>query len=592
VISVMPDTTRREVLAAHRQTYNRLRLGVGCASFLILANVFSAGPIWGQKLLQKAAPSPPAQQAAPTPPAQEIPRDPLGRDTPYGTVVGFLKAAEQADWERAAQFLDSKQPEPQKQEVARQLKLVMDKGLTLDLETLSKSPEGAPREDVRRTRNEIGTARIDSQSLLIFLDRIQPTANRPPYWLFSGETLVRVPDLAHNVEAPWFEAYIPKSLLENRLLGVPVLRWIEIPLVISIAFGFIWVVTWLLGSLMRGIFRLAHTSPIVLHVGFLGPVRLLILGYLFYAAAPLAHTLVARHIWRDDVAPAVAIVGFGWFLTRALDLVAELAVARFRRTDSLRRIAPLHLTRWALKTVVAVASMVAILYAVGINPTTVVTGLGLGGIALAFAAQKTIENVFGTVMIVADQPLRVGDFCKIGDSVGTIEDIGLRSTRVRTPDRTLLTVPNGQLASMIVENYASRERIWFHHVIGLRYETTADQLRDILAEIHTLLEEHPKVDSSSGRVRFIRLGGSSLDIEVVAYVLLADFAAFLEVQEELLLRIMDIIESAGTGIAFPSQTTYLAEDSGLDAKKRQAAMERIRRRREERGGHSKFVGAN
>ena len=103
-----------------------------------------------------------------------------------------------------------------------------------------------------------------------------------------------------------------------------------------------------------------------------------------------------------------------------------------------------------------------------INPATVVTGLGLGGIALAFAAQKTIENVFGTVMIVADQPLRVGDFCKIGDSLGTIEENGLRSTRVRTLERTLLTVPNVQLASMTVENYASRERIWFRHIIGLR----------------------------------------------------------------------------------------------------------------------------
>jgi hypothetical protein len=102
--------------------------------------------------------------------------------------------------------------------------------------------------------------------------------------LLSAETLIRVPEVAHNVEVPWFEAYMPKSLLENRLLGIPVFRWIEIPLVISIAFGFIWVVTWLLGLLVRGIFRLARTSPIVLSAGFLGPLRVLILAYLVYAA--------------------------------------------------------------------------------------------------------------------------------------------------------------------------------------------------------------------------------------------------------------------------------------------------------------------
>jgi len=579
----MPDPIRHQMRAAYRPTFNGVRTGARCASFLILVSVVSTGTAWGQKLLQKAAPSqPPAQQAAPTPPAQEVPQDPFGRDTPHGTVVGFLKAAEQGDWERAAQFLDSKQPPAQKQELARQLKLVMDRGLTLDLDTISKSPEGTPQEKWRKTRNEIGTARLGDLSLPILLDRIQPTAKRPPYWLFSAETVVELPEVAHNLQAPWFEAYIPKSLLENKVLGIPVLRFIEIPLVILIAFGLVLVITWAIGLLVRGIFRLARTSPIVLRAGFLGPVRVLILGYLVYAAAPLAHTLVGREIWQDVVAPAVAILGFAWLVMRTLDLATDLLVARFRKRDSLRRIAPLRLSRWVIKALVAVVTIVIILYKVGINPTTVVTGLGLGGVALAFAAQKTIENVFGTVMIVADQPLRVGDFCKIGDSMGTIEDIGLRSTRVRTPDHTLVTIPNGQLASMTVENYASRERIWFRHVIGLRYETTADQLRYVLSEIGTLLKEHSKVESGTARVRFIRFGGSSLDLEIFAYVLLADFAAFLEVQEELLLRIMDIVESAGTGIAFPSQTTYLAKDSGLDAKKSQAAMEQIRRRREER----------
>jgi MscS family membrane protein len=497
-------------------------------------------------------------------------------------VVGFLKAAEQGEWERAAQFLDSKQPPAQKQELARQLKLVMDRGLTLDLDTISKSPEGTPQERWRKTRNEIGTARLGDLSLPILLDRIEPTAKRPPYWLFSAETVIELPEVAHDLEAPWFEAYIPKSLLENKVLGIPVLRFIEIPLVISFAFIVVLVITWMLGLLVRSIFKLARTSPTVLRAGFLGPVRVLILGYLVYAAAPLAHTLVGREIWRAVVAPAVAVLGFAWLVMRTLDLVSDLLVARFRKRDSLRRIAPLRLSRWIVKALVAVVTIVIILYKVGINPTTVVTGLGLGGVALAFAAQKTIENVFGTVMIVVDQPVRVGDFCKIGDSMGTIEDIGLRSTRVRTLDRTVVTVPNGQLASMTVENYASRERIWFRHVIGLRYETTADQLRYVLSEIRVLLQEHSKVESGTARVRFIRFGGSSLDLEVFAYVLLADFAAFLEVQEELLLCIMDIIERAGTGIAFPSQTTYLAKDSGFDAEKSRAVVEQVRRRREER----------
>jgi MscS family membrane protein len=486
--------------------------------------------------------------------------------------VGFLKAAEQGDWKRAADFLDSKLPPPEEQDLARQLKLVMDKGLELDRDTLSKKPEGVPQEKVRRTRNEVGTARIGGHSLLIFVDRIQPADNRPPYWLFSAETLIRIPELARNLEAPWFEAYIPKSLLENQILGIPVFRWVLIPLVISIAFGVVLVITALLRLLIRETFRLLRTSPIVLRASFLGPVRVLILAYLVFAAAPLAQTLVGREMLGEIVAKALAILGLAWLLTRSLDLVTELAVARVRKTNSLPRIASLRIVHWILKGLVGTVALVAILYKVGINPGTVLTGLGVGGIALAFAAQKTIENVFGTLMIVADQPLRVGDFCKIGDSSGTIEDIGLRSTRVRTLDHTLLTVPNGQLASMIVENYASRGRIWFRHVIGLRYETTADQLRYVLAEIRKLLQEHPKVESSDARVRLVRFGGSSLDIEVVAYILLTDFPAFLEVQEELLLDIMDIVQGAGTGIALPTQTTYLARDSRSRAKQKESVV--------------------
>lgn len=529
------------------------------ASVLFLS-ILTVEPAFGQISITKGMA--PKQNAQP-PPAAEAPTDEFGRDTPYGTVVGFLKAAEQSDWRRASEFLDSKRPPKQKQELARQLKLVLDRGLALDLKSISNNPLGSPTEKWRVTRNEIGTARINDQSLEILLDRITPTAKRPPYWLFSSETLAKVPALAKNLEAPWFEIYIPKALLENRLFGIPVFRLIEIPLIIIIAFAFVWIVTWVLSFLASKIAQSAHLNPALSKGGFLNPVRVLILGFLISGVAPLANTLVERQRWHE-LAIAVNIIGAAWLVTRLVDLSGELAAGRFRRSNSLHRIAPMRLSCWAFKAVVLVASLALILYAEGIDLSTVLTGLGLGGIALAFAAQKTIENVFGTVMIVVDQPVRVGDYCKIGNSSGTIEEIGLRSTRIRTLDRTILTVPNGQLASMILENCAPRERIWFHHFIGLRYETTAGQLRYLLVEFRRLFKNHPKVDSGSAQVRFIRFGNSSLDLEISAYVLLADYGTFLEVQEELLLRIMDIVAEAGTCIALPSQTTYLAKDHGLD----------------------------
>ena len=167
-------------------------------------------------------------------------------------------------------------------------------------------------------------------------------------------------------------------------------------------------------------------------------------------------------------------------------------------------------------------------------------------------------------MVISDKPIQVGDFCRAGEFQGVVEDIGLRSTRLRTLDRTVVSIPNGQLATMSLENFTLRDRIRFRHVIGLRYETAADQLRYVLAEIRRLLYEHSKVDSQDARVRFVGFGHFSLDVEVLAYVLATDYAVFLGIQEDLLLRIMDIIEASGTSVAFPSQTTYVVGDSGLN----------------------------
>jgi MscS family membrane protein len=175
----------------------------------------------------------------------------------------------------------------------------------------------------------------------------------------------------------------------------------------------------------------------------------------------------------------------------------------------------------------------------------------------------------------------VGDFCRAGDHLGTVENIGLRSTRIRTLKRTVVSIPNGQLALMSLENFAMRDKTWFHHTLHLRYETTADQLRYVLAEIRKMLYGHSKVESASARIRFVRFGNSSLDLEVFAYVLEREYEPFLHIQEDLLLRIIDIVEASGSGFALPSQTTYLAGDVGLDGAKSQKAIETVRQWREQ-----------
>jgi len=212
----------------------------------------------------------------------------------------------------------------------------------------------------------------------------------------------------------------------------------------------------------------------------------------------------------------------------------------------------LHLMRWLVDLLIISAGVIVTLRYFRVNPTTALAGLGVGGIAVAFAAQKTLENIIGGVSLIFDQAVRVGDSLKVGNTSGTVEDIGLRSTRIRTSDRTVVSVPNGQIANMTLENVSSRDKFWFHPILTLRYGTTSSQMQTLLDEIRGLLVgTHIE---PGARVRFLRFGASSLDIEVFAYVLARDGNQFLEIQETLLLRIIDCIESLGVQFALPVQT--------------------------------------
>jgi MscS family membrane protein len=214
---------------------------------------------------------------------------------------------------------------------------------------------------------------------------------------------------------------------------------------------------------------------------------------------------------------------------------------------------------------VLLAGLLATLRHFGVDPTPVLAGLGVGGIAVALAAQKTLENVIAGVSLIFDDAVRVGDFLKAGEIQGTVDHIGLRSTRIRTLDRTIVSVPNGQLANMNLETLSVRDKFWFHPIVGLRYETSADQLRAVLDGIRGMLARHSAVDGDTVRVRFLRLGAFSLDVEVFAYVFARDWNHFLEIQEQLLFGVTEVVSAAGTAIAFPSQTMYVSGESASPA---------------------------
>ena len=505
--------------------------------------------------------------------------DPLGRSTPQGTLIGFLKAASQEDYDRALQYLDTKKKGPDAQKLIHALRAILERGSSGKQAVMSAKPEGHLDDGLPPTKERIGTVQTSSGSLDILLERIQ-RGSSPPVWLFSAETLGKVLEIYQELDVRTLEDYLPKFLVNTWVLWFPLWRWLAILLVIPLVFVLATLLTRLITSMVllysrRKINVLTEKRAVRLA----GPIRILVFASAIWVISMFTRSMLTA-AFLTYMAATLIVIGGTWLCLRLIDILFELRERRLTATASSERLSLLHLGEKLLRILVVTIGVLFIFYIAGINLTAVIAGLGVGGIAVAFAAQKTLENLFGGIMVASDQPIRVGDFCRAGEYQGTVTAIGLRSTRLRTPARTIVSIPNGQLAQMNLENFSLRDKVWFNHTFGLRYETTTEQLRYILAGIREMLYGHPKVESPSARVRFIGFGDSSLKLEVFAYVLETDYAAFLHIQEDLLLRIMDIVAASGSGFAFPSQTTYLAQDAGMDAGKTQEAILKVREWRE------------
>jgi len=251
-----------------------------------------------------------------------------------------------------------------------------------------------------------------------------------------------------------------------------------------------------------------------------------------------------------------------WICFRLVDVVVSVVGSRPWALERPASRSLLSITGRVVKVLVVIFAAIVVLAQLGVSIASLVAGLGIGGLALALAAQKTVENLFGTMSIAVDQPLREGDFVRVGEHLGTIEAIGLRSTRIRTLDRTVVTVPNGQLADQRVESYTARDRMRLACIIRLQYGTRVAQVRRVLDELEAALREHPKIWPDTVVVRFQAFGPSSLDIEVMAWFQTRDWGEFQLIRQDVLLRFMDIVETHTAGFALPAQTLHIIDGDG------------------------------
>ena len=513
---------------------------------------------------KKEEPNRPVQLGA------EIPEDEYERGTPRRSVREFLRMAEQADYEEAVHFLDLRHlpkrarsiPAP---ELARQLRIVLARTTVIKPSEISDDPKGLEKDGLPIYRDRIARIKAPGKTFEILMQKV-PRGNGVFIWKFSNKTVGEIPEMHSMFSHGTLEEILPQSFFRVRVLGIYVGEWVGI-------FGL---------AIIAYILAILFTAPIYYWLGrqdspfykqlltsFRNPFRFfvwILIGNFFMGHMQLS--LMAQAL-RD--AKTITYILLTWFVLRIIDFSAQRYAARLKRKGKQGLTVLLPPLVNTIKVLIIISVFIYWLENLGVEVGTLLAGLGIGGLAVALAAQKSLENVIGAIMLYTSRPIKVGEFCRFGDNYGTVEEIGLRSTKIRTHDSTVIHVPNAEMSSIQIENYSVREHMWYHPQIRLRYETTPDQLRYILVEIRKMFYAHPKVLADPARIRFGGFGEYSLDLEVFSFLDVNNPNDFTEVAEDLNLRIMDIIGQAGTAFAIPAQALYLQRGHRMD----QEAVQRI-----------------
>ena len=528
----------------------RLRRALLFASLVVLtASVPAAGQIPG---LPKGFGGP----AAPAPLQVTIAE--IAPDSPRSTVAEFLGLTRAGRYAEAARFLEvpasfaGRGPE-----LARKLRLVLDRELWIDVGKISPLPSGHGDDGLPPELEEIGSITGATGKpepvRLIRRDRVES-----PIWAFSRTTVAHVPAWYDALDNRRLLDHVPEPLLRP---GPQQLLWWQWIAALALLLPAWWggrLLGWATRKvLLRFARRTATAWDEALLLRMRGPFALGWTLVLLRAGLPFLDLYAPAGEFAVQLLKSGAIVAFFWATLRAITVAGDVLAEAPWATANAGARSFLHFSVRFGRVFVIGMGLLAALAALGIPVNSVLAGLGIGGIAIAFAAQKTVENFFGAVAIGVDQPLRVDDYVRVGGVEGTVEKIGLRSTRIRTLDRTLVTFPNGKLADMQIETFAERDRIRLAATLALQYGATAAQLKEVISGIESLLRAHPKIWPDTVVVRFLGFAESSLNVELMAWFQTTDVGEFRGIRQEILLGIMEIVEKAGTGFAFPTRTVHL-----------------------------------
>ncbi len=490
-----------------------------------------------------------------------IPADEFDRGTPRRSAEGLIAALDKADNETASAYLDLRNLRGEASELtgaqlARRLYVIVKRATWADVDELIDDPAGRSNDNLPDYRDSIGVVLDGDKEIRLLMQKV-PRGDGVSIWKVSNATVALIPKLYATYGYPEWVEDLRRSLPNVTFLGFELFKWV---IVFSVGI-LVYVAVFLIALAIRRTLGDPDTPShrqvfrfLVLPFG----VWVVILS-MNVVATSLGRGVTADTIQRLSPVPILVTV---WMMFAGMNLMRDIYSNRLQQQDRLGASVLLRPASNAFKLLIAMGAVLIYLDNLGINITTVLAGLGVGGIAVALALQKPMEDVFGAITLYTQQPVRVGDFCRVGTEMGTIEEIGLRTTRLRTLANTLIAIPNARLANEPIDNISARKKILYRPILRLRYDTTPEQLRHILDGIRELFGAHERILQENHRVRFKEISDDALLVEVYGYVDTTAWSEYLELAEELNMRILEIVAQAGTTLSLPARTLHIEQTDG------------------------------
>ncbi len=391
-------------------------------------------------------------------------------DSPRASARAFLDlTGRKAKYEDAARYLvvprDLAGRGP---ELARRMRAVIDHSIIVDLDAVSPLPGGAPDDGLPDHVDRLGMlSNVEGGRTPVYVVRRRDASGA--YWAFSSETVRQIDAWYDALPDRWVREWMPESLQRRGPLALLWWQWLALPFLAVLAHVIARLLAGLASRLLARVFARTRTEwDDRLLVRVEPAARLFVAVVTARALLPFLALLASPERVVHVLLAATAIVAIFWAVWLSVDVWLQFLLGRPWAADNPSARSLLSVAVNFVKLFVAITGILAVLAVVGYPVATVLAGLGIGGIALAFGAQKTIENLFGSVSLAVDQPFRVGDFVKVEDFTGNVERIGMRSTQIRTLDRTTITMPNGRLSELRIEGFGMRDRIRFATTLGTR----------------------------------------------------------------------------------------------------------------------------